>query len=43
MKKIFEKIFFIPHFFYKGVRKYIVSDEKTVSFVGSGEGLLQIF
>ena len=31
-----------PHFLERGVRKYIVSDEKAVSFVGSGDELLQI-
>ena len=32
-----------PHFFEKDRRKYIVSDEKAVSFVGSGDELLQNF
>ena len=27
----------------EGIRKYIVSDEKAVSFVGSGDELLQNF
>ena len=41
--KNFSKKFLIPHFLERSIRKYIVSDEKAVSFVGSGDELLQNF
>lgn len=40
-RKKFKKILDAPHFFERGLRIYIVSDEKAVSFVGSGDELLQ--
>ena len=43
MLKIRRKNGTTPHFLEKGIRKYIMSDENTVSFVGSGDELLQNF